>query len=173
VEEKASGKVHVYHEGDDDPEKCTALRLAQEDEAVLHETYDALPRSTALSPYADTALSPADSLPVVIFDSSWESAEDAAAPYDGVVRALPFVVAANPVSYGRAFRLNTAEAVVAALYIVGEEEGARRIASYFDYGETFLEMNREPLERYAACGASEEVVEVQGDYLGSAEASSE
>jgi pre-rRNA-processing protein TSR3 len=157
--------VHIYHEGDDDPSKCTARRLADEGEARLHERYDTLPSSTALSPYAETALSPSDSPPIVVFDSSWESAEDVAAPYDGVERALPFVVAANPISYGKPFRLNTAEAVVAALYVVGEEEDACRIASYFSYGETFLELNREPLERYAACETSEEVIAVQEDYL--------
>ena len=157
--------VHIYHEGDDDPSKCTARRLADEGEARLHERYDTLPSSTALSPYAETALSPADSPPIVVFDSSWESAEDVAAPYDGVERALPFVVAANPISYGKPFRLNTAEAVVAALYVVGEEEDACRTASYFSYGETFLELNREPLERYAACETSEEVIAVQEDYL--------
>lgn len=157
--------VHIYYKGDDDPAKCTARRLSDEGEARLYENYDPLPRSTALSPYAETALSPADLPPIVVFDSSWESAQDVAAPYDGVERALPFVVAANPVSYGKPFRLNTAEAVIAALYIVGEEEHARRVASYFSYGETFLELNREPLERYAACETSEEVVEVQEDYL--------
>jgi pre-rRNA-processing protein TSR3 len=159
--------VHIYHEGDDDPKKCTARRLAEEGEARLHERYDTLPRSTALSPYADTALSPADSTPVVVFDSSWESAKDVAAPYDGVERALPFVVAANPVSYGKPFRLNTAEAVTTVLYILGKKEDARRIASYFSYGDTFLELNHEPLERYSGCEKSEEVVEVQDDYLSS------
>jgi len=102
---------------------------------------------------------------LVVFDSSWDSAEDVVEPYDGERRALPFVVSANPVSYGRAFRLNTAEATVAALYILGEKEHARRIASYFSYGETFLELNHEPLERYADCETSEEVVAVQEDYL--------
>jgi len=158
-------KVHIYHEGDDDPAKCTARRLADEGEGRLHERYETLPSSTALSPYAETALSPADSPPIVVFDSSWESAEEVAAPYEGVERALPFVVAANPVSYGKPFRLNTAEAVVAALYIVGEKEDAHRIASYFSYGETFLELNHEPLERYSACETSDEVVAVQEDYL--------
>ncbi|MCX2819572.1 DUF367 family protein [Haladaptatus sp. F3-133] len=158
-------EVHIYHEGDDDPAKCTARRLADEGEARLHERYDSLPRATALSPYAETALSPADSPPIVVFDSSWKSAEEVAEPYDGTERALPFVVSANPVSYGKPFRLNTAEAVITALYITGEKEDARRIASYFSYGGTFLSLNREPLERYAVCETSEEVVEVQEDYL--------
>jgi pre-rRNA-processing protein TSR3 len=160
-------EVHIYHEGDDDPKKCSALRLANEDEARLHERYDSLPRGVALDPFAERALSPADSDAgaLVVFDSSWESAEDVVTPYDGERRALPFVVSANPVSYGKPFRLNTAEATVAALYILGEKEQARRIASYFSYGEAFLELNQEPLERYAECETSEEVVAVQDDYL--------
>lgn len=161
-------EVHIYHEGDDDPDKCSALRLADEGEVRLHESYASLPQGVALDPFAERALSPADASAdaLVVFDSSWESAEDVVAPYDSERRALPFVVAANPVSYGRAFRLNTAEATVAALYILGEKERARRIASLFSYGETFLELNREPLERYSECETSEEVVAVQEDYLG-------
>jgi pre-rRNA-processing protein TSR3 len=163
-----SVEVHIYHEGDDDPKKCSALRLANEGEARLHERYDSLPRGVALDPFAERALSPADSDAgaLVVFDSSWESAEDVVAPYEGERRALPFVVSANPVSYGKPFRLNTAEATVAALYILGEKEKARRIASYFSYGEAFLELNQEPLERYSECETSEEVVVVQEDYLG-------
>jgi pre-rRNA-processing protein TSR3 len=160
-------EVHIYHEGDDDPKKCSALRLANEGEARLHERYDSLPRGVALDPFAERALSPADAThdALVVFDSSWDSAEDVVAPYEGERRALPFVVSANSVSYGKPFRLNTAEATVAALYILGEKEQARRIASYFSYGEAFLELNHEPLERYAECETSEEVVAVQDDYL--------
>jgi len=160
-------EVHIYHEGDDDPKKCSALRLADEGEARLHESYAPLPHGVALDPFAERAVSPADAThgALVVFDSSWESAEDVVVPYEGERRALPFVVAANPVSYGKPFRLNTAEATVAALYILGEKEQARHIASYFSYGEAFLELNREPLERYAECENSEEVVEAQEDYL--------
>ncbi|MFB6361137.1 MAG: ribosome biogenesis domain-containing protein, partial [Halobacteriales archaeon] len=35
----------------------------------------------------------------------------------------------------------------------------------FTWGETFLELNAEPLERYADCADSAEVVAVQSDYL--------
>jgi len=70
--------VHIYHEGDDDPKKCTAIRLADEGEARLHGRYDTLPRGVALDPFAERALSPADASvgALVVFDSSWDSAED-------------------------------------------------------------------------------------------------
>jgi len=168
-EDDEGKEVHIYHEGDDDPAKCTARRLGDEGEARLHDSYATLPDGVALDPYSETALSPddADEDVLVVFDSSWDSAERVVSEsgYDGVRRALPFVVAANPVSYGRAFRLNTAEATVAALYMLGEKEQARRIASLFSYGETFLKLNHEPLDRYFACETSEEVVTVQEEYL--------
>jgi pre-rRNA-processing protein TSR3 len=75
-------------------------------------------------------------------------------------------VAANPVNYGTPFRLNTAEAFAGALVIVGEREQAEDILSKFTWGHTFLELNAEPLERYAACENSSEVVAVQEEYLG-------
>jgi pre-rRNA-processing protein TSR3 len=74
-------------------------------------------------------------------------------------------VAANPVSYGRPFRLNTAEAFAGALVILGHQERAEAVLSKFTWGHTFLELNEEPLARYADCADSTEVLAVQDDYL--------
>jgi pre-rRNA-processing protein TSR3 len=88
----------------------------------------------------------------------------------GVHRALPFLVAANPVNYGKPFRLTTVEAFAAALVILGDREQAEQVLSKFTWGETFLELNAEPLRRYADCADSTEVVAVQQEYLDAGEA---
>lgn len=160
--------LHVRYEGDDDPEKCTARKLARFDLVELHRSTRATPHGIVLNPHAERALSPADraeSEKLVALDCSWETAEEALFSMPGVHRALPFLVAANPVNFGRPFKLNTVEAFAAALVILGERGQAERILSKFRWGETFLELNAEPLERYADCADSTEVVAVQGEYL--------
>ena len=160
--------LHVRYEGDDDPAKCTARKLARFDLAELHRSSGATPYGVVLNPHAERALSPADraeSGNLVALDCSWETAEEALFSMPGAHRALPFLVAANPVNFGRPFKLNTVEAFAAALVVLGEREHAERILSKFRWGETFLELNAEPLERYAGCADSTEVIAVQGEYL--------
>jgi pre-rRNA-processing protein TSR3 len=165
--------LHVRYEGDDDPDKCTARKLARFDLAELHRSASATPYGIVLNPHAEQALSPADRTEtdtLVALDCSWETAEQALFEMPGVHRALPFLVAANPVSYGKPFRLNTVEAFAAALAILGERERAEEILRKFTWGETFLELNAEPLRRYADCEDSTEVVAVQQEYLDAGEA---
>ncbi|WP_331234498.1 DUF367 family protein [Natronorarus salvus] len=161
-------EVHVRYEGDDDPEKCTARKLARFDLATLHRSDRATPYGIVLNPHAERALSPADraeSDRLVALDCSWESAGEALFSLPGVHRALPFLVAGNPVNYGRPFELTTVEALSAALCILGEREHGEELLSKFRWGHTFLELNEEPLRRYADCADSTEVVAVQGEYL--------
>ncbi|MFQ3294000.1 MAG: pre-rRNA-processing protein TSR3 [Halobacteriales archaeon] len=161
-------ELHVRYEGDDDPEKCTARKLARFDLAELHRTHRATPYGIVLNPHAERALSPADAEltdRLVALDCSWETAGEAQFDLPSEHRALPFLVAANPVNYGRPFRLTTVEALAAGLVILGNRQHAERILSKFTWGETFLELNAEPLERYATCEDSSEVVAVQDEYL--------
>jgi pre-rRNA-processing protein TSR3 len=161
-------ELHVRYEGDDDPEKCSARKLARFDLAELHRSARATPPGVVLDPYADVALSPADASAerLVALDCSWETAEKEAFKLDGDHRALPFLVAANPINYGTPFQLNTVEAFAGALCILGHREQAEEILGKFRWGHTFLELNEEPLRRYAECADSSEIVAVQEAYLG-------
>ena len=159
-------RLHVRYEGDDDPAKCTARKLARFDLVALHRSARGVPPGVVLDPHAERALSPADEFETIVaLDCSWETATREAFSLEGPHRALPFLVAANPVNYGRPFRLTTVEALAGALFIAGERAQARELCSKFRWGHTFLELNAEPLERYSACDDSAEVVAVQDDYL--------
>jgi len=161
-------ELHVRYEGDDDPEKCTARQLASFDLVSLHHSTPATPSGIVLNPHAEQALSPADrgeSNRLVALDCSWRTAEREAFDIRGAHRALPFLVAANPVNFGNAFELTTVEAFAAALVILGERDQAERVLSKVSWGETFLELNAEPLDRYADCEDSTDVVATQEEYL--------
>ena len=170
-----SVELHVRYEGDDDPEKCSARKLARFDLATLHRSARETPPGIVLDPYADRALSPADATDdacgdggagrLIALDCSWETAEAEAFRLDGPHRSLPFLVAANPVNYGTPFRLNTVEAFAGGLCILGHREQAETILGKFRWGHTFLELNDEPLRRYAECADSAAVVDVQSEYL--------
>ncbi|MFB6090932.1 MAG: DUF367 family protein [Halobellus sp.] len=159
--------MHVRYEGDDDPDKCTARKLARFDLVDLHRSDRATPYGVVLNPHAERALSPADADTgaLVALDCSWESAGEARFSLPGEHRALPYLVAANPVNFGRPMRLTTVEALAAALAIFGRRDRAEALLSKFTWGHTFLELNDEPLRRYADCTDSTEVVTVQQEYL--------
>ncbi|WP_435145421.1 DUF367 family protein [Halobaculum sp. P14] len=168
-------ELHVRYEGDDDPDKCTARKLDRFDLASLHRSDRETPYGVVLNPHAERALSPADAPDgvaaaesddaLVALDCSWESAGEAMFSLPGEHRALPYLVAANPVNFGRPMKLTTVEALAAALCVFGDREHAERVLAKFTWGETFLELNDEPLRRYADCADSGEVVEVQQEYL--------
>jgi len=102
-------ELHVRYVGDDDPEKCTARKLARFDLAELHRSPGEVPPGVVLNPFA--------------------------------------------------------RALAGALVVLGERERASELLGKFTWGETFLELNAEPLERYAACADSAAVVAVQAEYL--------
>ncbi|SDF44555.1 DUF367 family protein [Halorientalis regularis] len=164
--------LHVRYEGDDDPDKCSARKLARFDLAELHRATRSTPPGIVLNPFADRVLSPEDGVGsgvrhdrLVALDCSWETAEREAFDLEGIHRALPFLVAANPVNYGTPFELNTVEAFAGALCILGQRDHAEELVSKFTWGHTFLELNDEPLRRYAECTNSAEILDVQDDYL--------
>ena len=165
--------LYVYHARQDDPKKCSARRMAKFGLATLYETAGRLPAGgLLLDPTAPVALAPEDRplarKGIVVLDCTWGEVERVfpllkAKGLHG--RALPYLLAANPVNYGRPFTLNSAEAFVAALFILGYREQAREVAAKFKWGETFLALNREPLEAYAAARDSAAVIRAQAEFM--------
>ena len=80
-------------------------------------------------------------------------------------RTLPLLLAANPVNWGKPSRLTTAEALATVLSLIGEDDQAREVLGAFRWGERFFELNREPLEAYAAAKNSQELVDLQFEFF--------
>jgi len=125
--------------------------------------------SVILSPFAEQALSPADRTHaekgLVVMDLTWTHIDDLPRPKGMNERSLPFLIASNPVNWGRPMELNSAEAVLASLMILGDQEQARNIIERFNWGPEFIRINGEMLEDYSKAKDSAEVVSIQNEYV--------
>ncbi|MGQ9624494.1 MAG: DUF367 family protein [Candidatus Bathycorpusculaceae bacterium] len=165
-------KIIVYHAGQCDPRKCTALKLKRHGLIKLVRQIKFLPRrAVVLNPLSKIAFSPADRQRIEKFglaalDFSWEHAEKALLKsVRGTSRCLPYLIAGNPVNFGSPTKLSTAEALGAALYIIGFKEEAQRVLSIFKWGHTFIEINMERLENYATAKDSKTIIEMQKQFM--------
>jgi len=163
-------RLLAYHAGQCDPKKCTALRLKRFGLMTFVPRPSSLPRGAVLlTPKADRALSPADAARaerrgLAIVDVSWKRESFPAVP-QATGRALPYLLAANPVNYGKPFVLSSAEALAAALSIFGHADAARAVLAKFSWGEQFFILNREPLTAYAAARDGTGVVAAQSEFI--------
>lgn len=159
-----------YHAGQCDPKKCTSLRLERFGLITFVPRPSALPRRVVLlAPKAERALSPADApraerRGLAVVDVSWKR-DVFPAVRQATRRALPYLLAANPVNYGKPFLLSSVEALGAALVIFGREAAARALLAKFAWGEQFLVLNREPLAAYAGATDSAGVVAAQAEFI--------
>lgn len=161
-------KIVVYHAGQCDPKKCTALKLKRHGLVRLVRQIKFLPKGAViLNPFSKIAFSPADKERIVKYglaalDFSWEHAEKPLMKnVRGASRCLPYLIAGNPVNFGCPTKLSTVEALAAALYIAGFKDEASRLLSIFKWGHTFIELNEVMLESYAKAKNSNDVVRIQ------------
>lgn len=165
-------KIIIYHANQCDPKKCTGTRLSRMKKAVLVKNIRAIPRgSVVLNPVSEIAFSPDDTdsilrSGIVALDCSWKQAESIFRQSRfGNQRALPYLLAANPINTYKPIKLSTAEAIAAALYIANMKTQAAEVMSVFKWGLSFITLNKEWLDAYAKCHNSTEVVEVQSEIM--------
>lgn len=84
--------------------------------------------------------------------------------------SVPFLVAANPVNYGKPLKLSCAEALAATLYITQYKDEAIELMSKFGWGPSFISINLDLLEAYSRCADSNEIVAIQNAHIAMCEA---
>lgn len=166
-------RLYAYHAGQCDPKRCTSRKLERLGLITFVSRPSSLPPGTVLlTPTASRALSRMDApraerRGLSVLDVSWNVAQRTGFPAAprATPRALPYLLAANPVNYGKPFVLSSAEALAAALVIFGHDAEATEILSKFAWGEQFLRLNREPLEAFRAAPDSAAVVAAQAEFI--------
>ena len=160
--------LFAFRDNSCDPRKCTVKKLERAGLLKIVTKISRIPRNTLLlDPTAEQALSPADRFAksLSVLDCSWEVLDTGAIHCWRNRRALPFLVAANPVNFGKPCKLTSVEALAAALYIIGDPARSRELLSRVHWGIRFLEVNREPLELYANALDSADVIHIQRQFL--------
>lgn len=153
--------------GQCDPKKCSGRKLSRlgyVHELSISQRFPGL----VLSPVAEKCVSYEDrdivlSRGIAVIDCSWAKLESI--PFAKLKgshpRLLPFLVAANPVNYGRPCKLSCVEALAAALILTGQcthlsscayyhlllplagfEDVASSLLVQFKWGHGFLSLNR-------------------------------
>jgi pre-rRNA-processing protein TSR3 len=124
-----------------------------------------------LNPFSPQAFSPDDKSRLeknglVALDCSWLHVKQVFnISSRWAIRCLPYLIAANPVNYGKPTKLSTVEALAASLYITDFKKQATELLSKFKWGPQFIILNKELLEGYCQAKDSLEVVNIQNDYL--------
>jgi len=166
-------KLIVYHANEDDPKKCSAKKLHKFGFVKLETNIRRTPKNAVLlNPFAEKSLSKedleiAEKNGILAVDCSWKNAEKSFDYLDkrNHSRALPFLVATNPINYGKPFKLTTLEAIAAALYIFDNLELAEKILKLYKWGSNFLILNKEPLEDYRKAKDSKEIIKIMKQYI--------
>lgn len=162
-------RIGFIYLGGDDPRKNTALKLERLGIAKRMSYHPGI-RSLALHPYADSYLlnsdrNAAERLGIMALDCSWNKIGDLSRLKLRNMRRLPPLLAANPVNYGKVTVLSSAEALAAALFILGDPEGGESILVKFKWGPNFYVLNKNPLEEYLLAASNEEVDAIATQYF--------
>lgn len=164
-------RVAMWDVGQCDPKRCTGRKLSRFN---LIETLRLGTRFNGiiLSPIGTKCISVedkelVDQFGLAVIDCSWAKLDET--PFTKMKgnhpRLLPFFLASNSVNYGKPCQLSCAEALAAALVIIGYHREAKMLLSKFKWGSAFFDINEELIEAYSGCKSSEELLDAQKRYL--------
>ena len=150
----------------DDPKKCTAVKLVKFGLANnVHKTSN---KTLVLDPFAEKTLLNKDKKlirSVTGIDCSWSLADKTfVKKFRGIRRKLPPLFAGNPVNYSKLNKLTTVEAISAALYILGHQDLSLKILDKFKWGHTFYELNKELLGEYSKLESENKINSILLDF---------
>ncbi|KAK6349897.1 ribosome biogenesis protein tsr3 [Orbilia brochopaga] len=164
-------KCAMWDFGHCDPKRCSGKKLEKAG-MIRNLRIGQKFAGIVVTPNGKTVVSPADAeiateAGAAVVECSWARISEI--PFSRIggkhERLLPYLVAANPVNYGKPWKLNCAEALAACFYITGHPDWAEDILQPFTWGHAFLEINEELLDRYAACQDAVEVKEAETTWL--------
>ncbi|GJQ71179.1 hypothetical protein Trydic_g1078 [Trypoxylus dichotomus] len=154
-----------------DPKKCSGRKLARLGLVKNLKIKQKFP-GLVLTPTGKKCVSAmdkeiVDTKGIAVVDCSWAKLDETpiAALKASHGRLLPFLVAANPINYGRPCQLSCVEAIAATMYIIGYQKLAAHYLNKFSWGHAFIDLNRELLDIYANCVDSKSVVAAQNEYI--------
>ncbi len=161
--------VYVVDLDGGDPKKCTGKRMEKFGLGRSVSVRGVPPGAIVLSANGNQILSPADAKKarrgVAVLDMTWTNIDPEPHMRGVLLRRLPYLLASNPVNWGKPWQLNSAEAVLASLLIMGFDEQADLFMPRFNWAPEFVNLNRSLLEAYRAADGPEEVERIQNDYI--------
>ncbi|WVO13277.1 hypothetical protein L204_100890 [Cryptococcus depauperatus] len=150
-----------------DPRRCSGKKLARHgliNSMRIGQRF----RGIVLTPQGKKVISPEDDEIVqmsglAVVECSWARLDEVPfnkikSPYE---RLLPFLIASNPVNYGKPWRLNCVEALAAGFYITGHDDWAEILLSKFSWGHSFYKLNAHLIERYRTCTDADDMQVMQ------------
>ncbi len=177
---KFSSTITLYHANQCDKRKCTGIKtwqlyksqkLTSFGQVRFVRRISQIPRfSLILNPLATEKLTKTDESiyqrsGVTVLDCSWNQADDIFSKTFPNLRALPRLVAANPVNYGKQAKLSSVEALAATLILLNHPKMAIELLNHFKWGIQFLTLNKNLLTEYTTCSSTSDVTKIEKEYF--------
>ena len=165
-------QVVLFEYKQNDPKRDTGMKLVRLGLVRSIRPGDVF-KGVVLSAHGRLILSPKDheiiaTAGLAAINCSWNRLDEISNIPGGNLsrhRKLPFLVAANPINYGKAYKLSSAEALAASLAIAGFAEAAATLTAKFSWHDEFWRLNADMLGDYKKCASSKEIAEAEQQYI--------